>query len=247
MALPDNEKLALLSDPEARRRLNEMAQQPSSRSHLADWATKVIVETVSPETKRYEGRFVGEIAAAEGKQPFDALLDIVVADGLRTLFTNEQFPDTPADLAARREVLTDPGTVIGASDAGAHLDMTAIYSYATVTLQELVREQHVLELEEAVHLLTQMPAELYGIEGRGVLTAGACADIVMFDEDRVGATEPTTVYDLPCDAARLYSESTGIDRVFVSGEAILEQGEFTDRRPGKFLRSGEDTRTPSML
>ena len=49
------------------------------------------------------------------------------------------------------------------------------------------------------------------------------------------------------DAARLYSESTGIDRVFVNGEAILEQGEFTDRGPGKFLRSGEDTRTPSMV
>jgi N-acyl-D-aspartate/D-glutamate deacylase len=247
MALPENEKLALLSDPESRRRLNEMAHQPNSRIHLADWATKVIVETTSPETKQYEGRIVGEIAAAEGKDPFDALLDIVVADRLRTLFTNEQHPDTPADWAARREVLTDPGTVIGASDAGAHLDMTAIYSYATVTLQELVREQHVFEFEEAVHLLTQVPAELYGLEGRGVLKVGAHADIVIFDGDRVGATEPKTVYDLPCDAARLYSESTGIDRVFVNGETIVEQGAFTDRRPGKFLRSGQDTRTPSLL
>jgi N-acyl-D-aspartate/D-glutamate deacylase len=247
MALPENEKLALLSDPESRRRLNAMAHQPNSRIHLADWATKVIVETVSPETKRYEGRVVGEIAAAEGKDPFDALLDIVVADHLRTLFTNEQHPDTPADLAARREVLTDPGTVIGASDAGAHLDMTAIYSYATVTLQELVREQHLLELEEAVHLLTQVPADLYGLKERGMLKEGAHADIVMFDEESVGATEPKTIYDLPCGAARLYSEATGINRVFVNGEAIVEQGEFTDRRPGKFLRSGQDTQTPSML
>jgi N-acyl-D-aspartate/D-glutamate deacylase len=116
-----------------------------------------------------------------------------------------------------------------------------------VTLQELVREQHVFEFEEAVHLLTQVPAELYGLEGRGVLKKGAHADIVIFDGDSVGATEPKTVYDLPCDAARLYSEATGIDRVFVNGETIVEQGEFTDRRPGKFLRSGLDTRTPSLL
>jgi N-acyl-D-aspartate/D-glutamate deacylase len=246
MSLPDAEKMVLLSDPTQRRRLDELAHQPNSRMHLADWASKVIVETVTPENKRYEGRTVGEIAAEEGKAPFDALLDIVVADGLATLFTNELHEDTSEDWDARREVFRHPGAVVGASDAGAHLDMTAIYSYPTVMLQEIVRENKVIPLEEAVHLLTDVPAQLYGLRGRGRVTPGGYADIVIFDEDTVGATPPVTRYDLPGGAARLYSEAVGISRVLVNGQEILQNGVFTESRPGTILRSGRDTYTPAL-
>jgi N-acyl-D-aspartate/D-glutamate deacylase len=246
MALPGDAKLAMLGNPEERRRLDALAHRPNSRIHLADWATKVIVETTTPPTKRYEGRVVGDIASEEGKAPFDALLDIVVADNLGTMFINGQQPDSGADWAARREVFRDPGAVIGASDAGAHLDMAAIYCYATVTLQELVREHEVLGLEEAVHLLTNVPARLYGIAGRGRIEVGSFADIIVFDPDTVGASPPVTQYDLPGGAGRLYSEAVGIDHVVVNGEEIIRGGDFTDRRPGRLLRSGFDTRTPSL-
>jgi N-acyl-D-aspartate/D-glutamate deacylase len=246
MALPDDEKLAMLRNPNERRRLDALAHQPNSRLHLADWATKVIVETITPETKRYEGRVVGDIAAEEGKDPFDALLDIVVADDLKTLFINGQEVDTAADWAARQEVFRDPGAVIGASDAGAHLDMAAIYCYATVTLQEAVREHQILGLEEAVHLLTDVPARLYGVEGRGLIAEGSHADVIVFDPDTVGAAPPVTQYDLPGGAGRLYAEAIGIDHVVVNGTEIVRKGDFTGKRSGRLLRSGRDTRTPSL-
>src|SRR5205807_8552199 len=119
---------------------------------------KVIVETFTPETKRYEGRVVGDIAAEEGKEPFDALLDVVCADDLRTAFTNPPAANTREDWQARATIWKDDRAVVGASDAGAHLDMLDTFNYATVLLEEGMRNQQLLSLEEAVHLLTDEPA-----------------------------------------------------------------------------------------
>ena len=78
--------------------------------------------------------------------------------------------------------------MIGASDAGAHLDMIAAFRYSTGFLEEAVRQHQLLPLERAVHLLTGAPARLYGLRDRGVLREGAQGDIVVFDEDTVGSS-----------------------------------------------------------
>jgi N-acyl-D-aspartate/D-glutamate deacylase len=246
MALPPAEKLALLEDPEARRRLHQRAQEAGPLRHIAFWSKKVIVETFTQETKRYEGLTVGEIAEAEGKSPFDALLDIVCADRLSTTFSNPQQLDTPLDWEARREVWKDSRVLIGGSDAGAHLDMIATFNYPTVLLQHGVREHNILTLEEAVHYLTDRPAQIYGLRDRGRLQEGACADFLLFDPDEIGSEQVRTTFDLPGDAARLFAGSTGIGSVFVNGLQIVGDGVFTQERPGSLLRSGRDTIAPSM-
>ena len=136
--------------------------------------------------------------------------------------------------------------MVGASDAGAHLDMLDTFNYATVLLEEGMRNQQLLSLEEAVHLLTDEPARLYGLRDRGRLAEGAWADIVVFDEDTVGPRPVTTRFDLPGGAGRLYAEADGIDHVFVNGTEIAAGGKFTDARPGAMLRSGRDTYTPAL-
>src|SRR5262249_15018931 len=155
--------------------LNSLAQQ--SISHHKDWATQVIVETFTPETKRYEGRVVGDIAREEGKDPFDALLDIVCADGLLTRFARQKYDDTPEDWKVKAELWRDDRVLIGGSDAGAHLDAITTFNYATVLLEQAVRHRQLVALEEAVRLLTAAPAALYGLRDRGVLRPGAHADI----------------------------------------------------------------------
>lgn len=244
MLLPRAEKLAVLADPVGRRRLDEAARQPSNPlPTITDWSTKLIYDVVAPENEQYRGRFVGEIAAEEGRDPFDTLCDIVVADELLTSFGTPTPADTKADWEARLAIWRDERSVIGGSDAGAHLDLLATFNYATVMLEEAVRHYEVLSLEEAVHLLTDVQAQLYGIRKRGRVTKGWFADLVVFDPTRVGSQQVSMRFDLPGGAGRLYADANGIDHVLVNGVPVVSNGELTVALNGRLLRSGRDTAT----
>ncbi|WP_239332313.1 amidohydrolase family protein [Frankia sp. CiP3] len=244
--LPLDERLAILRDPDRRRELRRAAEEPSAFSHLVDWGSRHIIETFSPQTKPYAGRIVGDIAAEEGRDPFDVLMDIVVADDLKTTFSNPSRDAQPEDWQARAQIWRDPRAVVGASDAGAHLDMVEFFGYSTMLLQHGVREQQVVTLEEAVRLITDVPARLYGLRGRGRLRAGGAADIVIFDETRIARQPTETRFDLPAGAGRLYGEADGVRHVLVNGIEIAHDGAFTGDFPGTILRSGRDTETPSL-
>ena len=248
--LPVGDRLRRLQDPAARSHLAELANDANnplgSRLNLNNWPGYLIVETFSEDTKRYEGRRVGDIAAEESKDPFDVLLDIVVADRLQTRICRMRKIETTADYEERVKRFRDPRVLVGASDAGAHLDVTGTFNYTTYLLSTYVREQGLLTTEEAVHMLTQAPAQLYGLSGRGVLVEGAAADVVAFDEGTVGTHPLVTRHDLPTGAARLYAEAIGVPYVVVNGVPIVEDGAFTGARPGVVLRSGRDSVTPSL-
>ncbi len=90
---------------------------------------------------------------------------------------------------------------------------------------------------------TSVPADLYGLVGRGRLEEGAWADVVLFDPANVAATPLETVHDLPSGSARLLTRATGVERVLVGGREVVVGGAFTGDGPGRVLRSGRDTRT----
>ncbi len=181
MALPLDQKMSLLADPDARAALDAGAQTDHPLRGIAHWSSKIITECFSDETKPYEGRTVGEIAEELGKEPFDTLVDIALADDLRTAFALPERAEDRADWEARAAVWRDGRAVIGASDAGAHLDLLGTFNYSTHVLAKAVREFGVVSLEEAVQLITQVPASLYGLVDRGELREGAFADVVVFD------------------------------------------------------------------
>src|SRR5207253_7404285 len=106
-----------------------------------------------------------------------------------------------------------------------------------------VREQQVITLEEAVHQLTDVPARLYGLRGRGRIAEGWAADLVVFDPSYVGYQQERTRADLPGGALRLYAEADGIEAVFVNGVRIVDGGSFTGATPGTLLHAGRDTET----
>jgi N-acyl-D-aspartate/D-glutamate deacylase len=247
MLLPRAEKLALFRDRAALDRLNEMAQQPTNPMRaLADWSTKMIYDVVAPENEKYKGRVLAEIAAEEGRSAWDVLIGIVLADELLTSFGTVLVPESDADWKARLEFWRDSRAVIGASDAGAHLDLLASFNYATVLLGTAVRERQLLPLEEAIHLITDVPAQLYGLVERGRLQEGWHADVVVFDPASVQSDEVAMRFDLPGGAGRLYAEAQGIEHVLVNGSPIVRDGKLTQERNGTLLRSGTDTKNPSM-
>ncbi len=247
MHLPVPERLRALADPEVRRRLNEGAQSDEAGilRALSNWQRLQIVETFAPQNADADARTVGEVAAARGLEPFDALLDVVIADELRTGLSPAMPGDTADDWKARAEVWRHPHAVVGASDAGAHLDMMCGAIYSTSLLAHAVREHQVVGLEEGVRLLTDVPARLYGLRERGRIVPGWHADLVLFDAATVDHGPERTRYDLPGGAARLFAESMGITSVIVAGTEVCRDGVATGSLPGTLLRSGRDTDTVS--
>jgi N-acyl-D-aspartate/D-glutamate deacylase len=246
-ALRLEDRVQALRDPVWRERLASGARRaPGQLADVADWTTKVIVETHDPDLKEWEGHTVGEMARRQGKEPLGALLDLVCADQLQTTFQRPQTELSVSDWQANIDAWRDGRAVIGASDAGAHLDFTANFDYQVYVLERAVRRHRLLELEEAVHFMSDVPAQLYGLRDRGRLTEGSWADIIIFDESTVGCGQLTTRNDLPSGAARLYAEPKGISRVVVNGTTVAADGALTGARPGRLLRSGTDTRTPSL-
>ena len=246
MLLPKEDKREVFADPTQRRKLNELAQAEGPLRGLAHWETKTILHTTAPENDGYLGRTVGEIAQERGQDPWNALCDIALADDLETSFGNPPSDDPDEDWEARVEIWRDQRAVIGASDAGAHLDLFLSSNYATHMLGEAVAKRKLLNIEEAVHLLTEVPANLYGLVGRGVLKKGAIADVVVLDETEVHSGPLTVRSDLPAGASRLYAEAGGIAHVLCNGTEIVRDGQFTKARPGMVLRSGRDTTGPTL-
>jgi N-acyl-D-aspartate/D-glutamate deacylase len=244
MALPDRDKLALLADAPGRA---EMARLASTATGLvrtiADWPNYVALETFSPETKPFEGMTIGEIVESTRASPWDTLADIVVADELRTVIVAADRGQDTATWRRRAEVWRDPTVLVGASDAGAHLDMIDTFGYPTTLLAKAMREHGVVPLEEAVHLLTGAPAAFYGLRDRGIVRPGAWADLVLFDPATVGPGPIGTRSDLPGGAARVYGAAVGVERVLVAGVEIAVAGDLTGECPGRVLRSGVDTVT----
>ncbi|BCO35530.1 aminoacylase [Mycobacterium heckeshornense] len=245
MHLPVPERLKALADPQVRRRLNEGAQSEEAGvlRGLSHWERLIVVETFAPENADATGRSVGEVAAARGAEPFDTLCDIVVADELRTGLSPPSTGDDAADWRVRAQVWRHPHAVIGGSDAGAHLDMMCGAIYTTSLLGRGVRDYQVVTLEEAVRLITDVPARLYGLRHRGRISPGWHADFVLFDPASVDHGPERTRYDLPAGAPRLVADARGISSVWVGGVEVCRDGAPTGAMPGTVLRSGRDTDT----
>jgi N-acyl-D-aspartate/D-glutamate deacylase len=243
-ALPLPERVRALGDPATRQRLDTGARSDEAGilRHLAVWERLVFEETFAPENADAEGRTVGDVARVRGVAPFDDLLDVVVADGLRTGL-RPPIPESEADWVLRAQTWQDGRAIVGGSDAGAHLDTMCGAVYSTSMLGDGVRARGLLTWEQAVRQLTDIPARLYGLRDRGRLAPGAFADVVVFDPCTIGHGAVRTRDDLPGGASRLYAEAAGIEHVLVNGEEIVRSGGFTGALPGRVLRSGLDTDT----
>jgi N-acyl-D-aspartate/D-glutamate deacylase len=247
-ALPVAERMRALSDSEVRAQLDERAHSPEAGvlANLARWERLEIIEGFTPATRELEGRKIGDIARERDQRPFDVLCDVVVADELRTGLRPDFGGPEPADVwKMRADVWRDPRAVVGGSDAGAHLDMMSGASYSTFVIGDAVRNGYV-SIEEAVHLLSDVPARLYGVRDRGRIAVGAHADVIMFDPATVGPTGERTYDDLPGGASRIVAQSTGMHHVLVAGTEIVRDGAYTGATPGAVLRAGRDTHSSPL-
>jgi N-acyl-D-aspartate/D-glutamate deacylase len=236
------ERKRRLRDPATRRELDRGANSEAAGllRGLARWERMIVDQVARPENAGLRGRTIGEIARERGVAPFDCLLDLALSEDLETSFMPSVIGDDPESWRIRAKTWRDPRAVVGASDAGAHLDMIDTFAFSTVLLGN-ARERELLPLEEAVRLLSDVPARLYGLRGRGSLAPGFWGDVVVFDPERVASGPIHFRRDLPGGACRLYAEALGISHVIANGVEIVREGKETGARPGTILRSGRDT------
>jgi N-acyl-D-aspartate/D-glutamate deacylase len=241
MHAPVSDRMRLLHDPDVRRQLEDGATHANSPflRLLASWDRQMVFATYSPQNAGLEGRRIADIARGRGVSPFDAFLDIVLADELRTYVELPCEDDGDELWRMRVDLWRDRRTLIGGSDAGAHLDTLASQRYPTAVLGKAVRDRQLLSLEEAVAMLTSAPAQLYGLRDRGRLAPDYAADIVLFDPERVGYRPMVARHDLPGGAMRIYVEPEGIARVIVNGVDILVDDRPTGATPGTVFRSSD--------
>jgi N-acyl-D-aspartate/D-glutamate deacylase len=192
-----------------------------------------------PTDPSVEGRNVQELSDELGRNPVDVMMDMALDADLDMRITQDVIN---YDTNSIQELLEDPTTVIGLSDAGAHASQLCDAKYSTEFLSTFVRNRQNFTLEQGVHMLTQRPAQVFGITDRGTLEVGKPADVVVFDAAEIGHLGKQRVFDLPGGADRIISEAKGIDAVIVNGTVIRQAG--VDQvapgtsLPGALLRNG---------
>lgn len=245
LRLPVPERMTKLQDPETQAFMVERStsEEAGVFRRLADFENYLIGDTYSEANEGLKGKRVGDIAAERGTDAFATLIDVVVADELRTVLWPIP-PDGDAESwELRRQVWADERAILGGSDAGAHLDRMCGAPFPTRFLGDTLRGRKLVSLERAVQMMTDDPAQLFGLIDRGRIAEGFHADVAVVDPETVGAEHATLVHDLPANSPRLTAAPIGVRRVYVNGDVAVVDGEPTGTRPGKILRSGRDTRT----
>ena len=243
MGLPEDERMAKLADPTVRVMLDERARSKEAGVFrgLSHWGTYVIGDTYAPANEGCAFRSVADIASERGTAPFDTLLDIVLADDLRTVLWPNTDDGDDATWAMRATIWADPRAMVGGSDAGAHLDRMCGSNYPTAFLADCLRGRKLVPVERAVHMMTGQPASLFGLKDRGLLQPGFAADVFVFDPETIGSEPARLVHDLPGDTPRLFAGSHGVVRILVNGAETVRDGASTGTLPGRLLHSGRDT------
>ena len=238
----DEQKLAAFRDPSMRLRLHAEAVEGENIPVTAlpiRWEGVFVAKPALEKNAGLAGKSIAQVAQEQGKDVLDAFLDLIVEEALATSFRNSQ---AGGDNEAMAAMLGSPYTMIGLSDAGAHVVFEAGYGYSSVVLGHWVREERVLTLEEAVRKLSFMQASVYGLHDRGLLRPGMAADVVVFDPDTIAAEETDETHDLPGGLMRLRQLARGVDYTIVNGQTLMESGAHTGAYPGRVMRGNGQAR-----
>jgi len=225
------ERLAKLADPARRPALR--AQDP--RTVTGPLSGIVVTGPATPATERFRDLTLAQVAELTGKHRVDAMLDIAVADELKTEF----FAAPPnVSLEHLAEIVANPWVLFGVSDGGAHTRFLTAGRYPTETVAKLVRDHDMLSLEEAHWRLAALPAMVAGFEDRGVLRRGAPADILVYDYERLEVLPSEIAHDLPGGEWRRIQKAKGYRYVLVNGQVTIEDDRETATHSGRLLRHG---------
>ena len=228
MDLPSNERKEAFSDKDKQKSLIKEASTAEGMS--AALPMLKIGEVYSDQNEKYYGKYLMEIAQEENKEIGQVILDIALADDLKTEFQLVNVLNS--DKESVSHLITSELCHFGASDAGAHITQFCGTGDTTHLLEHYVRETQKMSLPTAIFRMTKEVADDWGIKDRGVIEKGKAADIVLFDIDNVGISDEVFVNDFPGEASRYMRFSKGYEYVLVNGSIVYQDSKYTDVKSG---------------
>lgn len=195
--------------------------------------SEMVVIGSTKQQKHFEGRTLRELAQMRGAPLFEAILDLLAEEDMAVVVTAHMLAE--ADV---RTVLADPYTMVGTDGMPTLEGRPHPRGYGTYArvIEHYVGRLGLFGLEAAVHKMSTLPAQKFGLGDRGRLEAGCAADLVLF--------EPRRVRDRATYADPI-RHPEGIDAVWVGGRQVVAGGRHTGARPGRVLRARP--RRPSSL
>jgi N-acyl-D-aspartate/D-glutamate deacylase len=231
------EKKAKLANPELRHRMKQEFDSHEYPLVLFGEIEEFLARKVhrADLKDKYEGLSVKQIAEREGKHLIDAMLDLTVADDLKTEW---QTPSLNENAELARELMSSPHVFAGLSDGGAHVKFITPGTWPTDLLTWMVREKGVLSLEEAHFRMSGLSAWAAGFKDRGTLREGMAADMMIYDLAKLKILPSEILNDLPLGDWRRVQRAEGYRWIVVNGQVIFEDGKCTNATPGRLLRHG---------
>jgi len=228
--------LARLRDPVQRERIKREMEDPDVTGWENQWYGSgggdgvMLSSVLNPELRKYEGQTLTQIGEAMGKDPRDAVMDLVIADRGESSVIISIMSEEDVRTALQHR-LVGIGTDSGAQAEDGKLSESKSHPRAWGSfpriLGKYVRDEHLLTLEEAIRKMTSKAAARVHLSDRGILRPGMMADITIFD--------PATIQDVSTfDDPKHYS--AGVKHVFVNGKRVVAGGAITSQRPGRPLR-----------
>ena len=242
-ALSPAERYARLkSDPALRQRLLTAPADAGPRQFMSESFHKMFPIGDRPDYEPDTKNSIAEMAKRSGRTPADVALEEMMArdgKGLMMLpFENYAY----GSLDVVHEMITDPATVLGVADGGAHVGVICDASSPTSLLTLWGRDRTrgpKLPLEFLVAKQTRGTAEAYGLLDRGLIAPGHKADINIIDFEALAVRRPEVIYDLPAGGRRLIQRANGYKHTFVAGVETMRDGELTGERPGRLVRGAQ--------
>ena len=236
-ALPLDAQAELLRRPEVRERLVRAANEGDFGRAVGAEARKPRYDRIHV-LERAHGRnpTLAELSESSGRDPVEIMIDLALESKFEVFF--QQFPVKP-DNTAIEAMLKHPRTAMTFSDSGAHVSQIMDSSIQTDLLAEWVRAREVFTLEEAVRMITYVPATLWGMADRGLVREGMAADLNVIDPDTIAPQLPELAADLPAGARRLVQKAQGISATIVGGRTGAHR-----RRPDRRAAGPPAARPP---
>lgn len=223
-----DDMLSALDDPEARERMKADVTEWrisgwENVGALAGWENIEVTNIESGATRQFEGMSVEAIAEARDVHPVDAVCALLLEEELEVNIIVHSMSE--ADV---RRILQNERVGVASDGIFGDRPHPRLYGTFPRVLGTYVRDENLLTLEAAVRKMTSLPARVMGLQGKGLVRAGMDADLVVFDDRTV---ESKATFDAPT------RDPIGIKHVYVNGEAVIRDGEFTGQTPGGVIRA----------
>jgi N-acyl-D-amino-acid deacylase len=241
-------RIERMRDPELRRQL--LAEEPTERqlarlsqarqAMIGRWDKLFVMNGATPDYEPSPDKSIAAIAAKGNRSPQEVAYDYLTEKLDNFLFL-PVVNYAQGDHEMVREMLTDPGTLLGLSDGGAHCGAIVDASMPSFMLTHWGRDRSRgpgLPLPQLVKMQTSETADFFGFNDRGRIAPGLRADVNLIDFDGLRLHQPEVVHDLPAGGRRLVQKVDGYRATLVAGKAVFENGEDTGARPGRLVRAG---------